>query len=292
MHLKPPDVAVFTFKDSWVNPWCWWFDRKVTLLPLMAKVPLSQSVLLAHGVFCFLAFRPFPSVFEVTLSVPIANEIAKKTGPVEMRRQRGKIWANGGKTGHSEGGHTSHRCSIHTFHSPRQKNWRHSNRWSPPQVRWVESLQRRRCSSHQGGTGWVKEEKDRGKQSRRQRFVSSQEHHVRPVQLQLHKWWRCEEHGRSKDELLPYNLVCSLQSTETQKRRERKSDHFFRLTQQFKSTINKYHVVSMGAAVAHFNAAFVLKKKPVSSQLTDDCNQWNTIRVFFKRCFFYYTRRS
>lgn len=34
------------------------------------------------------------------------------------------------------------------------------------------------------------------------------------------------KHVRSKDELLPYNLVCSLQSRDRQKGRERKSDQF------------------------------------------------------------------
>lgn len=44
----------------------------------MAKIPLSQPVLLAHRVFSVLAFGLFSSVLEVTLSVPIANKIAKK----------------------------------------------------------------------------------------------------------------------------------------------------------------------------------------------------------------------
>lgn len=61
----------------------------MTFLPLMPEIPLSQAVLLAHGVFCFLAFRLFPSVFEVTLSVPVAQK--KKKSSVETKRQRGQI---------------------------------------------------------------------------------------------------------------------------------------------------------------------------------------------------------
>lgn len=67
------------------------------------------------------------------------------------------------KGGWSDVVHTSRRCSIHTFHCLPQKSWHHSNTWSPPQVRWVGSLQHKRHSSHQGRTGRDKKEKSRAK---------------------------------------------------------------------------------------------------------------------------------
>lgn len=107
------------------------------------------------------------------------------------------------KTRCAEGGLTAHRCSIHTFHSLRQKNWRHSNRWSPPQVRWVESLQRRRCSSHQGGTGWVNEKtdgerkaKDKGQLPKGRRapcFSRPNAIYWKKCQRDLHNGWKCED---------------------------------------------------------------------------------------------------
>jgi len=59
-----------TFKETRVYSWCYWPRSKVTFLSVMTKVSLSQAILLAHRVLCFLTFRLFPSVFEVTLSVP------------------------------------------------------------------------------------------------------------------------------------------------------------------------------------------------------------------------------
>lgn len=49
----------------------------MTFLSVMTKISLSQAVLLAHGVLCFLDFRLFPSVLEVTLSIP-KEELKKK----------------------------------------------------------------------------------------------------------------------------------------------------------------------------------------------------------------------
>lgn len=51
-------------------PWYDWPCREVTLLSVVTKISLSQTVLLAHGVLCFLTFGLFPSVLEVPLSVP------------------------------------------------------------------------------------------------------------------------------------------------------------------------------------------------------------------------------
>lgn len=49
----------------------------MTFLSVMTKISLSQAVLLAHGVLCFLDFRLFPSVLEVTLSIP-KEELKKR----------------------------------------------------------------------------------------------------------------------------------------------------------------------------------------------------------------------
>lgn len=58
----------------------------------MAKKPLSQAVLLAHRVFCFLAIGPFPSVFEVTLAVPITKQIAGKKEEWRKNEPRRRRW--------------------------------------------------------------------------------------------------------------------------------------------------------------------------------------------------------
>lgn len=53
----------------------------------MTKISLSQAVLLAHGVLCFLDFRLFPSVLEVTLSIP-KEELKKKIKSSEFSSLR------------------------------------------------------------------------------------------------------------------------------------------------------------------------------------------------------------
>lgn len=50
----------------------------------MAQVSLSQSVLLAHGVFCFFTFGLLPSVSEVALAVPATSEISREERQAEV----------------------------------------------------------------------------------------------------------------------------------------------------------------------------------------------------------------
>lgn len=149
---------------------------------------------------CFPRCLKWPSPFLSQMKSP-KKKTKKKTIQLTLNDKEEKEARL--KTRCAEGGLTAHRCSIHTFHSLRQKNWRHSNRWSPPQVRWVESLQRRRCSSHQGGTGWVNEKtdgerkaEDKGQLPKGRRapcFSRPNAIYWKKCQRDLHNGWKCED---------------------------------------------------------------------------------------------------
>lgn len=82
----------------------------------MAQISLSQSVLLAHGVFRFLTVRLLPSVSEVTLSVPATREIAKENCRAEMASNKEEESSPASLSNGGMGGRWTHLSQVQHSH--------------------------------------------------------------------------------------------------------------------------------------------------------------------------------